>query len=182
MAGGIYKVIVLEPKEGEPKDELLSDLQLVERFAPSLKTGKPSHSKLIDDWIHAFTTIEALQTGVGVKLEKKDSKEVFDEREKAYTQAKKDYKETSGALADALVSVLSDITEDEIAEGAIHKSGTRTLGIVEYYTAKITPTPVKGILEKHEAHLPKHVVKALRTIQDSNRKSTEKKFGSKTGS
>lgn len=182
MAGGIYKLTVLEPTEGEPKEELLSDLQLVERFAPALETGKPSHSKLIEEWIHAFTTVEVLQTVAGVKLEKKDSKEVFDEREKSYAQAKKDYKETASALSDALVSVLSDITEEEIAEGEIHKLGTRSLGIIEYYTAKITPTPVKGILEKHESHLPKHVVKALRAIQDSNRKTTEKKFGAKSGS
>lgn len=179
MAGGIYKVIELEPKEGEKQDELLSDFELLQRFAPALKTGKPSHSKLIQDWIHAFTTIEALQAAAGVKLEKKDSKQVFAEREQAYDQAKKDFKATKTALADALLSVLADITEEDIAEGKIHKSGTKTVGIVEHYTSKITPTPVNAILEKSAAHLPEPVVKELHTIRDANRASAEKKFGAK---
>ena len=151
MAGAIYRVIDLTEnnEDNAVEAELLTELELFDRFAQdSFDRSNPLSSKVVKEWIKAFVTVEALQTVAGVRLEKLDSRQVFNDRLQAHDDTKKSFKKAKDALSDALLSVLSDLTEEDIAEGEVHKSGARMLGAVEYYTSKITPTPVNVILGK----------------------------------
>ncbi|QIM15951.1 hypothetical protein G7067_05205 [Leucobacter insecticola] len=184
MAGAIYRVIDLsqEVQEGEEAtgSELLTEIELFDRFVgKKVDRSKPSNNKTLREWIEAFTSIEALQLVESVRLEKLDSKQVFEDECETFEAAKEKLKKTRSALKNALLSVLSDVTPEDIAAGAVYDQKNKKLGVVEFYTSKLTPTPVKDLIEKHSDDLPAHVLDELRLIQDRNRLETAAKFKKK---
>lgn len=165
MAGGAYRVTYLNTKEGEEKKapETLTEFQLLEKFAPELKPGKATHSKLRREWVQAFTTIEALPSAIGIKLERLDSKKLFADRLTEFETLEEKYAAAKKAIFEAAVGAISDTTKEEIDEGEIHpstKSGNSKVGIIEYYIRR-SKAAVKEVIAKTEGSVSTDVEAAL---------------------
>lgn len=165
MAGGAYRVTYLSTKEGDEKKapETLTEFQLLEKFAPELKPGKPSQTKLRREWVQAFTTIEALQSAIGIKLERLDSKKLFADRLSEFETLEEKYAAAKKAIFEAAIGAISDTTKEEIDEGAVHpgtKSGSTQVGIIEYYIRR-SKAAVKEVMEKTEGSVSEDVQAAL---------------------
>lgn len=181
MAGGAYRVTYLSTKEGEEKkgSETLTEFQLLEKFAPELKPGKPSQSKLRREWVQAFTTIDALPASVGIKLERLDSKKLFADRLKAFEAAETEFVKSKRELHEAALGAISDTTAEEIAEGEVHsvtKSGNTKVGIIEYYIRK-SKAAIKDVLEKTEGSVSEDVQKALDALSEKRAGEAEGRKG-----
>lgn len=181
MAGGAYRVSYLITKEGEEKKapEIMSEFQLLENFAPQLKAGKPSQTKLRREWVQAFTTIDALPAAVGIKLERLDSKKLFADRLAAFEAAEDNFVKTKKALYEAALGAISDTTAEEIAEGEVHsitKSGKTKVGVIEYYIRK-SKAAIKDVLEKTEGNVSADVQKALDKLSEKRAGEAESRKG-----
>lgn len=185
MAGSIYRLLDLTAAAGEdgeaPEPELLTDVDLVARFAPGIDTTKASQAGLVNSWIKGFVTNEAIQAGFGVKVEKVDSRQVFDQRLENFQNSEKQAREDKKELVSALRAVLSDITPEDIAEGDVHTvsaTGKTKVGVVEYYVSK-SKIPVKDFVGKHGDDFSAEVKKELAKVQKKRSDEAAKRIGGK---
>jgi len=180
MAGAIYRVVsLIQGEDGQNEPELLTDVELVERFAPGIDTTKASQAKLVDEWVRGFAGSTAIQAGFGVKVEKVDSRQVFEQRLENYLGLEEAAREAKKDLVGALRSVLSDITAEDIAEGAVHATTPKSkvkVGIVEYFIAK-SKVPAKEVLTKYGDGFSSEVVDELQGIQDKRAAEARKRLG-----
>lgn len=182
MAAAIYRVMPLNTDEADTA-ELLLEADLLTRFAPEIaNTTKLSNVKLAQDWLKAFLSMEVLQIAHGVKVEKVDSREIFEARLEDFRKLDKDAKAAKSALGDALLSVLTDITADDIAKGKcrlVNSTNKNKVTEVEYYLSKAKPT-LTQFIDSHQKDLSDDVVAELRRIQKERKADTDKKFNKKS--
>lgn len=158
---------------------ILTEEQLRAEYGQALKAGSISQKKLIDQWAKDFAASEALQAGFGVRVEKLDSREVFEGRLAEVKVAEETWNEAKKELVYALRSLLADVTEDEIAAGPVHRlseTSKAQLGIVEYHIAK-SKVPIKTIIEKHSHEFPDAVVAELKKVQKKRAEEVAKRLG-----
>ncbi|WP_243224577.1 hypothetical protein [Microbacterium sp. CIAB417] len=184
MAGAIFRVIDLSPVEDESEAaeaELLTDVELVARYAPKLDTTKASNASLIDEWIKGFVKNEAIQAGFGVRVEKVDSRQVFDQRLENFQNLERETREAKKELVAALRSVLSDITAEDIAEGEVHTitaNGKLKVGVVESFIAK-SKVPAKDMIEKYGDDFSSEVRDELVKLQKKRSEEAAKRTAGK---
>lgn len=185
MAGSIYRLTDLTATAGEdgeaPTPELLTDVDLVARFAPGIDTTKASQAGLVNNWIKGFTTNEAIQAGFGVKVEKVDARQVFDQRIERFQELERLVREEKKEVIGSLRAVLSDITPEDIAKGDVHTvsaTGKNKVGVVEYYVSK-SKIPVKDFAGKYGHDFSDEVKKELDKVQKKRSDEAAKRIGGK---
>lgn len=183
VAGAIYRVVDLnaEPTvEGEPVEaKLLTDVELLERFAPGIDSTKASQAKLANDWLKSFAASEAIQVGFGVKVEKVDAGQVFDQRLENFRSLEEQARAAKKSLVSALRAVLADITKEEIDEGEIHSVSTGSklkVGIVEVFVTK-SKEPAKSLIAKYGNEFSPEVLAELDKLSKKRSEEAARRTG-----